>query len=40
MTARGRKSIAAWLRKQSKNLLKYGKDYNNTGNFTARYLYK
>ena len=40
MTDKGRKEIAAWLRKQAANLLKYGKDYNDTGDFRARYLYE
>ena len=39
MTAKGRSQIAAWLRRQATNLLKYGKDYNDTGDFRARYLY-
>lgn len=39
MSASGRKNIAAWLKKQAANLLKYGKDYNDTGDFRARYLY-
>ena len=39
MTPKGRKEIAAWLRRQAANLLKYGKDYNDTGAFRARYFY-
>lgn len=36
----GRKEIVAWLRKQATNLSKYGKIYNDTGNFTARFGYR
>lgn len=39
MSAKGRTDIAAWLRRQARNLVRYGKKYNDTGNFTARYLY-
>lgn len=39
MTPKGRAQIAAWLRKQAANLLRYGKDYNDTGDFRARYLH-
>lgn len=38
MTPRGRKQIAAWLRRQSEFLTKHGKQYS--GRFTARYLYR
>jgi len=37
MTKRGRKSIAAWLRRQARYLDR-GTNYT-TGTFTARYLY-
>ena len=37
MTPQTRKDIAAWLRKQAANLLKYGSEYNDTGAFRARY---
>ena len=40
MTDKGRKEIAAWLRKQAANLLKYGSEYNDAGAFRARYYYK
>lgn len=40
MTPKGRKEIALWLKQQAKNLEKYGKDYNDTGGFRARYYYK
>ena len=33
---KGRKEIAAWLRKQADALVKEGKQYS--GNFTARYI--
>lgn len=39
MTARGRKAIAAWLRKQADMLEADGKHYNEN-RFTARYLYQ
>ena len=39
MTEKGRKDIANWLRNQARNLLRYGKKYNDTGDFRARYLY-
>ncbi len=39
MTKRGRCEIATWLRNQASNLLKHGNDYNDTGNFVARYNY-
>lgn len=39
MTEKGRKEIVAWLRKQARNLQRYGARYNNKGTFTARYLY-
>ena len=37
LTSLERKDIVVWLRHQANNLLKHGKDYNDTGNFTARY---
>lgn len=40
MNDKGRKEIAEWLRQNAKNLLKYGKDYNDKGRFIARYIYK
>ena len=39
MTKKGRKDIAAWLRRQATNLLRYGDKYSET-RFTARYLYR
>ena len=39
MTPKGRKEIAAWLRRQADSLVKHGKDYTET-RFTARYLYR
>lgn len=38
MTQAGKKSIAAWLRKQARNLLKDGGRYS--ARFTARYYYR
>lgn len=38
MTKRGRKAIAAWLRRQASFLEKHGNDFS--GRFTARYLYR
>lgn len=38
MTPAGRSLIAAWLRNQARNIVKYGKHYNSR--FTARYLYR
>lgn len=38
MTKRGRKQIAAWMRKQADFLEKHGQEYAKR--FTARYLYK
>lgn len=35
----GRKAIAAWLRNQARNLERFGKAYNDAGDFRARYLY-
>lgn len=40
MTPVGRREIALWLRRQATNLLKYGKGYNDTGDFRARFLYE
>ncbi len=37
LTAEERERIADWLQQQAKNLRKDGADYNDTGNFTARY---
>ena len=39
MSAKGRKEIVAWLRRQASNLLKHGDQYNDTGAFRARYYY-
>ncbi len=39
MTKRGRKSIAAWLRRQAR-YLERSLNYTDTGNFTARYIYR
>lgn len=39
MSARGRRTIAEWLRRQAKMLVKDGDRYTE-GRFTARYLYK
>lgn len=38
MTKKGRKSIAAWLRKHAEMLEKEGEHYSE-GRFTGRYLY-
>ena len=38
MTPAGRKAVIAWLRKQATYLAKYGKNYNDTGDFRARYI--
>jgi len=38
MTPRGRKDIAAWLRRQASFLEKHAKEYSER--FTARYLYR
>lgn len=38
MTAKGRKEIAAWLRKQATNLVWHGSNY--TKRFTASYRYE
>ena len=38
MTPEGRKDIAAWLKQQAKDLVKYGDDYS--GELRARYLYE
>lgn len=38
MTAKGRRQVAAWLRRHADILVKDGKDYTN-GRFTGRYLY-
>lgn len=38
MTAKGRKAIAAWLRRQAAFLEKHGNEYS--ARFTARYLYR
>ena len=38
MTKRGRKAIAAWLRRQATFLEKHGNEF--AGRFTARYLYR
>ena len=38
MTKRGRKQIAAWLRKQAECFEKHGDQYSKT-RFHARYLY-
>jgi len=40
MTPKGRKEIAAWLRKQAANLVKYGSEYNDTSAFRVRYYYE
>ena len=37
MTPRGRKAIAAWLRRQARCLESHGRQFS--GRFTARYLY-
>lgn len=37
MSVEGKKAIAAWLRQQAKDLLKYGEHYSSR--FRARYLY-
>lgn len=39
MTKKGRKAIAAWLRRHADNLAEYGDKYAITGWFTARYVY-
>lgn len=39
MTPKGRRQIAAWLRRQADMLVKEGKNYTET-RFTARYLYR
>jgi hypothetical protein len=39
MTKKGRKDIAAWLRRQANMLLRHGDQYSET-RFTARYLYR
>ena len=38
MTAKGRKAIAAWLRRQAAFLVKHGPEFS--GRFTARYMYR
>lgn len=38
MSAKGRKAVAAWLRRQADFLEKHGKEYSTR--FTARYLYR
>lgn len=38
MTARGRRQVAAWLRRHADMLVKDGKNYTR-GRFTGRYLY-
>jgi hypothetical protein len=38
MTARGRKAIASWLRRQAAFFEKHGTEYSST--FRARYLYR
>ena len=38
MTKRGRKAVAAWLRRQAGFLDAHGADFS--GRFTARYLYR
>jgi hypothetical protein len=38
MTKRGRKEVAAWLRRQAEFLEKDGEEY--AGKFRARYLYR
>lgn len=38
MTARGRRDIATWLRRQAVHLLKHGTEYTD-GRFTARFFY-
>lgn len=38
-SAKGRKAIADWLRKQAKDLLKYGPQGAYAKTFRARYLY-
>ena len=40
MTAKGRRDIAVWLRRQAANLLKHGSEYNDAGAFRARYYYE
>jgi hypothetical protein len=39
MTARGRRDIVAWLRRQAAYFLRHGEQYSET-RFTARYLYR
>lgn len=39
MTAKGRRQIAAWLKRQADMLVKEGKNYAPK-RFTARYLYR
>ena len=39
MTARGRRQIAAWLKRQADFLVKEGKNYTPK-RYTARYLYR
>lgn len=39
MTPRGRKDIAAWLRRHASHLLKHGNDYTE-GRFTGRFIYE
>ena len=39
MTPKGRRDIAAWLRRHAEMLVKEGKNYTE-GRFTGRYLYK
>jgi hypothetical protein len=38
MTKRGRKNIAAWLRRQAAFLEQHGNEF--AGRFTARYIYR
>lgn len=38
MHAKGRRHVAAWLRRQASSLVKHGKDYTE-GRFTGRFLY-
>ena len=38
MSARGRKSIAKWMRKQAEYFEEYGREYSEA-KFTARYIY-
>lgn len=39
MSAKGRREIAAWLRRHASMLVKHGKEYTD-GRFIGRYLYR